>query len=307
MNVIRHASDLGSNAGKVCVAIGVFDGIHLGHQQVIRQTISDAQQYEATPVIVTFDCHPSSIVAPERTPSMIYPNWKKIQVLEGLGVQTTFLIHFDKTFSEIPAETFVRRLVADFGRVCSISVGSTFTFGHKRGGNVGLLKKLGTELGFTVHGLAAVALDGDRVSSTRIREAIVKGELNATSQMLGRNYSLCGTVLEGDKLGRTLGFPTANINVAGLTTPPHGVYAIHALLDGKTHRAVFNLGIRPTLNNPTPQLRAEAHLLDFSDTIYGKQLEITFVQKIRDEQKFPSLDALRQQIERDIAAARLAF
>ncbi|MDB6025235.1 MAG: Riboflavin biosynthesis protein [Verrucomicrobiales bacterium] len=307
MNVISNAGELGGQTRKVCLAIGVFDGVHLGHQQVIRQTISDAQQHEATPVIVTFDCHPNSVVFPERTPPMIYPMWKKLHVLESLGVDTTFLIHFDRAFSEISAETFVRKLVADCGRVFSISVGSTFTFGHKRGGDVALLKKLGQELQFSVHGLAAVALDGERVSSTRIRDAILKGELDAATQMLGRSYSLCGKIIEGDKLGRTLGFPTANLEVAGLALPPRGVYAVHAKIDGKIHRAVLNIGFRPTVKSATPQVRAEAHLLDFHGDLYGQEMQITFVNKLREEQKFASIEVLKTQIESDIAKARELF
>ena len=307
MKVITQAGELRSASGKVCVAIGVFDGVHLGHQQVIRQTISDAQQHEANPVIITFDCHPNSVVAPERTPPMIYPVWKKLRMLETLGVKTAYLIHFDKLFSEIPAETFVRDLVKNCGRVFSISVGSTFTFGYKRGGNVGLLKKLGEELHFSVHGLAAVALDGERVSSTRIREAILKGELDAATQMLGRTYSLSGKIVEGDKFGRQLGFPTANLDVNGLAVPPRGVYAIHAEVRGKTHRAVLNIGVRPTLQSPTPKLRVEAHLLDFAEDLYGVEMEITFVEKLREEQKFPSPELLRQHIARDVEAARRVF
>lgn len=307
MNVIANVTELGRPTRKVCLAIGVFDGVHLGHQQVIRQTISDAQQHEATPVIVTFDCHPNAVVAPERTPAMIYPIWKKLAVLEGLEVETTLLLHFDKAFSEIPAETFVRQLVANMGGVQSISVGSTFTFGHKRSGNVALLKKLGEELHFSVHGLAAVALDGERVSSTRIRDAIFKGELDAVSQMLGRNYSLCGNIIEGDRLGRTLGFPTANLDVTGLALPPRGVYAVHAKAEGKIHRAVLNIGFRPTVKSPRPEVRAEAHLLEFHGDLYGKPMEITFVRKLRDEQKFPSIDGLKSQIKSDIAQARELF
>ncbi len=307
MKVISHPTELNAITRKVCVAIGVFDGVHLGHQQVIRQTISDAQQHEATPVIVTFDCHPNSVVAPDRTPPLIYPIWKKLQVLKSIGVGTTLLIHFDRAFSQITAEDFVHSLVRDFGQLCSVSVGSTFTFGHNRGGNVALLKKMGGQLGFSVHGLAAVALDGERVSSTRIREAIVKGELDATSQMLGRAYSLCGVVVEGDKIGRTLGFPTANVDVSGLALPPRGVYAAHVEVSGKQYRGALNIGIRPTLHNPVPQLRVEVHLLDFSGDIYGQQVHVTFIEKLRDERKFPSIEALKQQIQLDIAAARRVF
>jgi riboflavin kinase / FMN adenylyltransferase len=155
--------------------------------------------------------------------------------------------------------------------------------------------------------MAAVSLDGEPVSSTRIREAIRAGDLDAASQMLGRAYSIAGPVIEGDKLGHKLGFPTANIDPAGLALPPGGVYAIHAIVSGKTHRAVLNLGTRPTLGNPNPILRVEAHLLDFNGELYGKELEIVFAEKLRDEIKFPSVDELKAQIARDIERAKTLF
>lgn len=303
MRVISKASNLQPGSRKVCVAIGVFDGVHLGHQQVIRQTIADAQQHEGISVAITFDRHPNAVVAPDRTPPLIYPLSKKIRVIESLGIDTALLIQFDKTFSQIPAEEFIRSLVRDFENICSVCVGSSFTFGFKRQGNVELLRKLGSELHFVVHGLAAVSLDGERVSSTRIRDAIRAGNLDAASQMLGRAYSLTGKIVEGDRMGRKLGFPTANIDASGLVLPPNGVYAIHALVSGKGHRAVLNVGFRPTLQSATPQLRVEAHLLDFSGDLYGQEMEITFVEKLRDEQKFSSVDALREQICKDIESA----
>lgn len=308
MNVIRAASELRPGPRKVCAAIGVFDGVHLGHQQVIRQTIADARQHEAVAVVITFDCHPNTIVAPARTPPLIYSLPQKLRVIESLGADTTLLIHFDRAFSEQPGEAFIRELARDCGPIHSLCVGATFTFGHKRSGDVALLHELGRELKFIVHGLAAVSLDGDAVSSTRIREAVRSGDLYAASQMLGRAYSLSGRVIRGDQLGRKLGFPTANLDVSGLVLPPHGVYAIHAAVLGQPqHRAVLNLGLRPTLAQSEPQLQVEAHLLDFSGDLYDQELEVTFVEKLRDEQKFPSVDALREQIARDIAAARERF
>ncbi len=307
MNVIRAARELQSSQRKVCVGIGVFDGVHLGHQQVIRQTITDAQQHEAIPVVVTFDCHPNSVVAPERTPPLIYPICKKLRVIESMGVDTALLIHFDKSFSQIPAEEFIRTLARDLQNIHSICVGSTFTFGYKRQGNVDLLKALGSDLNFNVHGLAAVSLDGERVSSTRIRDAIRNGNLDAASQMLGRAYSLAGKIVEGDKVGRTLGFPTANLEVAGLVLPPNGVYAAHAQVAGEIHRAAINIGFRPTIQNAAPKLHVEAHLLDFSGDLYGKEMELTFVRKLRDEQRFASSDALKLQIAQDIEAAKALF
>jgi len=306
MKLLRAASELNPASRKVCLAIGMFDGVHLGHQQVIRQTIGDARQHDGVAVAITFDCHPSSVVAPERNPPLIYSLTQKLRVLESLGIEAILLIHFDKAFSEIPGEQFIRELAHDFGNVHSLCVGSAFTFGWKRDGNVALLKQLGHELNFLVHGLASVSLDGRIVSSTRIREAIRSGQLDVASQMLGRNYSLAGRVIRGDQLGRQLGFPTANLEPASLL-PPDGVYAVQAFVGDQSHRAVVNIGVRPTLKQVNPRRRVEVHLLDFSGDLYDQEIEIAFVEKLRDEQSFTSPDALRAQIGRDIDEARRRF
>jgi riboflavin kinase/FMN adenylyltransferase len=307
MKVIHAASELEPKGRKVCVAIGFFDGVHLGHQQIIRQTIADARQHEALALVVTFDRHPSTVVAPDRVPTLIYSLPQKLRVIGSLGNDATLLIHFDRPFSQQTGEAFIRGLARDLGHIQSLTVGSNFTFGHKRGGNVALLKTLGAELKFAVHGMASVSLDGKIVSSTRIRETIRVGDLDAAGQMLGRAYSLAGAVVRGDQLGQQLGFPTANLDVSGLLLPPTGVYTVHASIQGRKHRAVVNIGLRPTVKNPTPQLRVEAHLLDFTGDLYSQEMEITFLEKLREEKKFPSLDALKEQIARDIAEARLRF
>ena len=307
MPILTAATELRARPRKVCVAIGVFDGVHLGHQQVIRQTLGDARQHEGVPVVITFDRHPNAVVAPGRVPPMLHSLPQKLRAIESLGVANTLLIRFDRAFSEQTGEQFIRSLALDFGHLHSVCVGSEFTFGHKRSGNVALLKQLGAELKFIVHGLAAVSLDGEPVSSTRIREAVRTGDLDSASQMLGREYSIAGSVIRGDQLGRKLGFPTANLEVAGLILPPNGVYAVHARVAGREHRGALNLGLRPTLASPTPRLQCEVHLLDFAEEIYGEELELTFATKLRDEQKFPDLAALQSQIHRDLAAARACF
>ena len=306
MVLIHEACELAPGQSKVCVGIGVFDGVHLGHQQVIRQSIADARRHEARAVVVTFDRHPNAVVAPSRVPPLIQSNAQKLRTLEALGVDVTWLIRFDEKFSRQPGELFVRRLHAELGHLLSVSVGSEFTFGHKRSGTVALLQQLGRDLQFDVHGLAAVALDGQVVSSTRIREAIRRGDFDAADQMLGRTYALDGPVVRGDQLGRKLGFPTANLDISGRILPPNGVYAVHAKAAGQSHRAVVNVGVRPTVTGKLMQ-RVEAHLLDFDGDLYGQELEITFAQRLRDEQKFASLEDLKNQIASDIATARRWF
>ncbi len=304
MKIIHTAKELGNGARKVCLAIGVFDGVHLGHQQIIRQTIADARQHNAIALVLTFDRHPNTVVAPDRVPPLIYSLPQKTRAIEALGSDAMLLLHFDRAFSEQTGETFIRQLARDLGQIQSICVGADFVFGHKRSGDVALLKQLGGEIGFQVHNLAAVALNGHAVSSTRIREAIRLGDFDSASQMLGRAYALAAKVIEGDKLGHKLGFPTANLDATGFVLPPNGVYVAHGTVCGRMHRAVLNIGHRPTVSQPTPQLRVEVHLLDFSGDLYGEEMEVTFVGKLRDEQKFASLDELKTQIARDIAEAR---
>jgi riboflavin kinase / FMN adenylyltransferase len=303
MKLIHAANELGNGSRKVCLAIGVFDGVHLGHQQIIRQTVADARQHDAIALVVTFDKHPSAIVAPDKMPPQIFSRPQKLRAIEALGADALLEIPFDKAFSEKTGEVFIRELARDLGKIFSICVGANFVFGRKRSGDAALLKKLGAEIGFQVHGHAAVELDGQLVSSTRIREAVRAGDLDAAGQMLGRPYAICGRVVEGDKIGRQLGFPTANLDVTNLVLPPHGVYAASTKVDGQVFRAALNIGVRPTLAAGL-QLRVEAHLLDFAGDLYGRELEVEIGGKLRPEMKFSPPSALREQIARDVAAVR---
>jgi riboflavin kinase/FMN adenylyltransferase len=304
MNVIRSANELGNGSRKVCLAIGFFDGVHLGHQQIIRQTITDARQHDAIALVLTFDRHPNLIVAPDHVPPLIYSLPQKLRAIESLGADTLLLIHFDEKFSRQTGGEFIRRLARDLGKIQSLCVGMDFVFGHRRSGDVALLKKLGDKTGFAVHGLAAVSLDGRIVSSTRIREAIRAGKLDAASQMLGRPYAISGRVVAGDRMGRQLGFPTANLDVTGLILPPNGVYAGLTKVKKKSHRVALNIGFRPTMALAGRQLRVEAHLLDFGGNLYGEELTVEMGVKLREEKKFASSVELHRQISRDIAALR---
>jgi len=306
MKIIRAANELGNGSRKVCVAIGVFDGVHLGHQQIIRQTVADARGHDAISLVVTFDRHPSAIVAPDKTPPQIFSRSQKLRAIESLGVEALLEIPFDKTFSEKSGEVFIRELVRDLGKIHSVCVGADFVFGHKRSGNLALLKKLGTELNFQVHGMAELALDGHTVSSTRIREAIRTGNFDGASQMLGRPYAICGKIIQGYKIGRQFGFPTANLDTTNLVLPPNGVYAASTKLKEQFYRVALNIGLRPTVATAQPKLRVEAHLLDFSGDLYGAELELELGLKLRDERKFASATELQEQIGRDVAAVRAA-
>ena len=307
MRTLTDARKLHPSNGKVCCAIGMFDGVHLGHQQVIRQAVSDAHQLETTSLCITFDQHPTKVVSPETAPLLIQNQRQRLDAIKTLGIEATLLLPFDEAMSKISGEKFIRGLFVDLGHISSICVGSNFAFGHQRSGNLEVLKQLGHELNFTTHGIASVSLDEQTVSSTRIREAISHGHLDAAGQMMGREYALSGIVIPGDQQGRQLGFPTANLNVKGLCTPPNGVYAAHAEVNGKSFRAAVNIGLRPTLNNPHPSLHVEAHILDFAEDIYGQFCTLNFIGKLRDEQDFGTIDDLKAQIEKDVIQTQYLF
>lgn len=305
MQIVEHAEEINSAESAKCVAIGVFDGVHLGHQQILSETIANATRHGGLSVAVTFDRHPSAIVAPQHTPRLIYSLRKRLKVIETLGADAAIVIRFDEAFSQKSGEKFIRDLAKGLGRVRSVCVGQDFTFGHKRGGNLATLESLGEELNFSVSGLSSVSLNGSSISSTRIRELLRGGEFSRAKQMLGRDYSLSAPVVTGDGIGRKLGYPTANLNTTGLELPPNGVYAARAEINNSDYQVVMNIGCRPSLQEKHSQIRVEAHLLDFSGDLYDQEIELTFVEKLRDEETFPNLDALKAQIATDTSKARL--
>ena len=304
MNVIGAPCQLQAGLRPICLAIGFFDGVHLGHQRILEQCLSQARRTGACSVAVTFDRHPNEIVARSRVPPLIYSLSTKLRVLELVGLEATCVLPFDKPFSQLTAEQFIANMAAGFKPLQSVSVGRAFTFGHRRLGNVALLKAMGKKLGFRVVDAREVILEGTPVSSTRVREWVRAGDFDGAARLLGRPYTLRAPVAPGTGLGRQLGFPTANLDTAGLLTPPEGVYAGRAEIGGRQHGAAINIGRRPTVCSSSAASVVEAHLLDFQGDLVGQQLELTFLKKLRREQKFPSVDALRGQIAADIALAR---
>lgn len=307
MQVLSEPRELSGAPCPVSVAIGVFDGVHLGHQQVVRRLREAARREGARAVVVTFDPHPSAIVAPHRTPLAIQPVAQRLATLASLEVDATWLISFDEPFSRLTGEAFVQLLAEGFKPLRTVHVGTAFTFGHHRSGNVALLRRLGGELGFAVDAVEPVLAHGGVVSSTRLRELIQRGDLATASALMGRPYSLSGRVEEGDRLGRRLGAPTANLRVTGLALPPFGVYAVHAVIAGDLHPAVANLGVRPTVVQQAGEVRLEAHLLDGGRELYGETIGIRFHRRLRAEQRFSSVGELQAQIQADIRAAREAL
>lgn len=304
MHILRAIPELSSLPGPIFLAIGVFDGVHLGHQAVIRTSAEHAREAGGTPVVVTFDPHPAKILRPENAPRLLTATQHKIALIRALGVAHLLVLTFDKQFAATPPEEFVQRLVRHAKPLREICVGHEWSFGKGRAGNLALLKKLGAECDFHVVGIKPVTVNGTVISSTEIRRAIEHGDFAKAASMLGREYTILGTVKAGAHLGRQLGFPTANLSAHSEQFPPNGVYVTEALLDGATYHGVANLGYRPTIADAKPERLLELHLFDLSREIYGEDLEVRFIHYLRPEKKFGSLDELREQISRDVEQAR---
>jgi riboflavin kinase/FMN adenylyltransferase len=305
METLRSIDELSRLPGPLFLAIGVFDGVHRGHQAVISTSAEHARSEDGTPVVVTFDPHPMKVLRPNEAPHLLTATQHKITLIRTLGVQHLFVIKFDKVFAATPPEDFVQQLVTHSKPLREICVGHEWSFGKGRRGNLALLRKLGAQFNFGVVGIPAVTLgNGELVSSTAIRQAIEEGDLATAAEMLGREYTILGTVVRGENLGKKIGFPTANLSAHSEQFPPNGVYFAEATLDGVVYPGVVNLGYRPTVSVSKSERVLEIHLLDFDHEIYGKDLEVRFVRYLRPEQKFENLDALARQIEFDVQTAR---
>jgi riboflavin kinase/FMN adenylyltransferase len=304
METFRSISELSKLPGPLFLAIGVFDGVHLGHQAVISTSAEHARAVNGTPVVVTFDPHPEKILRPEAAPHLLTATPHKIALIRDLGVRHLLIIAFDKKFAATEPEDFVQQLVNDSKPLREICVGHEWSFGKNRRGNLELLKKLGAQFDFNVVGIPPVTVNGEVVSSTTIRQAVEAGDLKKAAEMLGREYTILGTVVRGDDLGKKIGFPTANLSAHNEQFPPNGVYFAEAKLDRAVYPGVVNLGCRPTVSSKTERV-LEIHLLDFNRDIYGKDVQVRFIRYLRPEKKFENLDALARQIEADVKQARV--
>jgi riboflavin kinase / FMN adenylyltransferase len=301
---LTSVADLAALPGPIFLAIGVFDGVHLGHQAVLRRAQTDAQAAGGTAVAVTFDPHPVRVLRPELAPRLLTSTPHKLRLVRALGLDHVLLIPFDLAFAATEPSEFIRALAAAARPLREVCVGFEWSFGKGRAGNLALLEQLGRELGFAEVGVPTVEIDGEIVSSTLIRRAVEAGDLARAARLLGREFTILGTVVEGDHLGRTIGFPTANLSAHNEQFPPNGVYAVEAHRGPQRLGGVVNIGVRPTIKHASGERVFEVHLFDFAETIYGEDLEITFRGFLRPEQKFSSLDALRAQIDSDAAQAR---
>ena len=283
------------------VTFGVFDGIHLGHQAVINTLLKRAAHDNLMSVLVGFYPHPLAFLAPERCPPLLTPLSKRVEILQQLSIDEIIMLSFDAQIASMSPESFVECVLLEKCRARHVVVGYACQFGKNRAGNAERLVELSHRYGFDVSIVPPTEVDGAPVHSTRIREALAQGDLERSSQLLGRPYSLIGNVVYGDGRGKEIGFPTANIETQNQVYPPNGVYAIRAKLEERWLDGVLNIGTRPTFNGVNVQV--EGHFFNFDEIIYGKSIEIFFVEKIRSEQKFPNPEFLVQQIQRDIAAA----
>jgi riboflavin kinase/FMN adenylyltransferase len=306
MQTLHSLEELSVLPGPLFLAIGVFDGVHLGHQAVISTSAEHAKAVNGTPVVVTFDPHPEKILRPQNAPHLLTATQHKIVLIRDLGVGHLLVITFDKQFAATEPEAFVQELVKNSKPLREICVGHQWAFGRNRRGNLELLKKLGAQFNFNVVGIPPVSVKGELVSSTTIRRAIEGGDLQKAAAMLGREYTILGKVVRGDNLGKKIGFPTANLSAHSEQFPPNGVYLAEAKLDGIAYPGVVNLGYRPTVSSEKERV-LEIHLLDFERDIYGGDLELRFLRYLRPEKKFDSVQALTRQIEADVTQARNLF
>jgi riboflavin kinase / FMN adenylyltransferase len=307
MEILHSVPELSRLTDPLFLAIGVFDGVHRGHQAVISTSADHAKAANGTPVAVTFDPHPEKVLRPQSAPHLLSATQHKIELIRALGVRHLLVINFDKQFAATEPEDFVQQL-AEYSRpLREICVGHEWSFGKNRRGNLDLLKKLGAEFNFEVVGVPPIKTNDEVVSSTAIRQAIERGDFARAAAMLGREYTILGTVVRGDDLGKKIGFPTANLSAHNEQFPPNGVYAAEARIDGELHRGVANLGVRPTVTSGKSERVLEIHLFDFNRSIYGQNLEVRFVKFLRPERKFENVDALVAQIRRDVDQARELF
>jgi len=286
----------------VVLTIGVFDGVHRGHQHLISQVVARAKELGCLSAALTFDRHPQTVLKPEVGPAYLTTIEEKMSLLASLGLDVRLLLHFDQSVADLSARDFVACLNKRL-RLCELWIGPDFALGRRREGTPGLLQEIGRDQGFTVHAVPPLRIDDEVVSSTLVRQKLAAGDVRAAARLLGRFPRLTGRVVVGARRGRQIGFPTANVDVAdSLVLPADGVYAVCAHLGDETHEAVTNIGVRPSFDNGRRTI--EAHLLDFNADIYGKILSLEFIERLRGETRFPSVEGLVRQIRRDVEQAR---
>ena len=302
MQIVRGLPSVPPERRPSAVALGVFDGVHVGHRAILGAAVAHARATGAPALACTFEPNPLEVLQPERAPLPITTLEERLELIGACGVDGTVVLTFTRELAAVEPEAFVKDVLVERLAARQVVVGFNHRFGRAARGDAALLRELGTRMGFTVDVIPPLMVDGAPVSSTAIRAALGRGDLDAAARMLGRPYTLPGTVVAGAGRGRTLGFPTANVAPGRPVLVAPGVYACTFEVGGQPRRAVVNVGVRPTFGEAT--LAVEAYLLDFSGDLYGQTVRLVFVSRVREERRFPSVDALRAQIADDVETAR---
>jgi riboflavin kinase / FMN adenylyltransferase len=288
------------------LALGNFDGLHRGHLKIVERVRRGAAEHGGTPMAMTFDPHPSRIVRPDKAPPLLMTKAQRLEALDRAGIAAVAVVRFTTELSHWDPETFVRTVLVEWLRVSEVWVGANFLFGHDRSGNFSTLRTLGQRYGFRADKIDPVRYKEFVVSSTRIRRLVTEGRTDEAGALLGHPYFVDGTVVQGKRRGRELGFPTANLRTDNELLPPNGVYATTATIDGIVHPSLTNVGVRPTFGDTATPI-IEAYVLGFDGDLYGRPVRLGFVQRLRDERKFEDVDALRSQMEADRRRAERLF
>jgi riboflavin kinase/FMN adenylyltransferase len=286
--------------------LGVFDGLHLGHQLIVSTVVGRARAVGAVPTVITFDPHPRAVLHPESAPPLLQTFDQKVEAFGVLGVEQTIVVRFTREFAEVRAEEFLRDVVCERLHAREVYLGRGFAFGRGRGGDITLLRRASRELGFYADEVPEVRLRGQRISSSRIRELLAAGSVNLARRMLGRPYGVEGRVVRGAERGRTIGFPTANLQPRNRVIPSRGVYVTATLIEGAWRRSVTNVGVRPTFEKEA-EPSIETFVMDWGGDLYGDVVRVRFLHRLRDERRFASVEELKRQIDADAARARKYF
>ena len=301
-----HGYENAEIARPAVLTLGVFDGMHLGHQLIVSRVVERARAVGAVPTVVTFDPHPRAVLHPESAPPLLQTFDQKIEAFGVLGVEQTIVIRFTREFAGVSAEEFLKDVVHERLQAREVYLGRGFAFGRGREGNIDLLRRVSRELGFHADEVPEVRLRGQRISSSRIRGLLAAGSVNLARRMLGRPYGVEGRVVRGAERGRTIGFPTANLRPDNRVIPRAGVYVTATLIDGAWRRSVTNVGVRPTFEKEA-EPSIETFVMDWGGDLYGDVVRVRFLHRLRDERRFPSVAELKRQIDADAARARKYF
>ena len=301
-----HGTDNAEIQRPTVLTLGVFDGLHLGHQLIMRTVVERAHQTGAVPTVITFDPHPRAVLHPESAPPLLQTLDQKVEGFGVLGIVQTIVIRFDKLFSQIRAGDFLSDVVKDRLHAREVYLGRGFAFGHDREGDIELLRSVSQKLGFFADEVPEVQFRNQRVSSSKVRHLLAEGKVNLARRLLGRPYGVEGRVEKGAERGRTLGFPTANLHPKNRVIPRNGVYVTGTLIDGQWRRSVTNVGVRPTFDAGT-EPSVETFVIDWAGDLYGDVVRVRFLHRLRDERKFDSVVELQTQIERDVNRAQSYF